>query len=69
MRRKQMSKYITNVNGDWWELHPTHPVWVLDTDDLTAEQFSAIIDEHGGLGNDKFEDVIREYGRETPLNV
>lgn len=64
-----MAIYISNVNGDWWEFNPIHPLFVLDTDDLTDEQLAGIIDEYGDLCGDKFEDVIRDYGRETPIYV
>lgn len=64
-----MTKYISNVNGDWWEYHPEQPIFILDTADLTAEQLSAIIDEHGGFEEDKFEDVITQYGKQATLHV
>lgn len=58
-----MTIYLTNINGDWWEYDSRHPLYVLDTDDLSAVQLSEIVDEHGGLENDKFEDVIHEFGK------
>lgn len=64
-----MTIYVANVNGDWWELTPSQPIFVLDTDELTEEQFRDILDEYGELEGDKFEDAIQEYGRETTLNV
>lgn len=58
-----MTIYITNVNGDWWEYDSRDPLYILDTDDLSAVQLSEIIDEHDGLENDKFENVIHEFGK------
>jgi hypothetical protein len=69
MRRKTMTKYIANVNGDWWEHTPDSPLFILDTDDLTAGQFDAIMEDVGELEGDKFEDVIREYGKQVTLHV
>ena len=64
-----MTVYIANVNGDWWTYHPEHPLTILDTADLTTEQLRDIFDEHGELEGDKFEDVIREYGKQVTLHV
>lgn len=64
-----MTVYIANVNGDWWQYDPTHPIYVLDTDKLTQGQFDDIMDEVGELEGDKFEDVIQQYGKQVTLNV
>lgn len=64
-----MTRYIANANGDWWEYHVTQPLYLFDTDILTAEQFANIIDEHEGLENDKFEDVIMEHGVPVSLEA
>ncbi len=64
-----MTKYITNVNGDWWSFTPNQPIWVLDTDELTEEQFHDIMDEYGEMEGDKFEYVIQEYGKRITLDV
>lgn len=58
-----MAIYLSNVNGDWWEYDSRQPLYILDTDELNAVQMSEIIDEHGGFGEDKFEDVIMEFGK------
>lgn len=55
--------YIANVNGDWWSYDSRDPLYILDTDELSAVEMSEIIDEHEGLENDKFEDVIHEFGK------
>ena len=55
--------YLTNVNGDWWAYDSRDPLYVLDTDMLDAVQLSEIVDEHYGLENDKFEDVIKQFGK------
>jgi len=62
-----MAIYISNVNGDWWEFHSSHPLYILDTDNLNSDQIAEINEEWGGFGNDKFEDVIREFGNEVLL--
>ena len=64
-----MTIYIANVNGDWWQYDPTHPIYVFDTDKLTQGQFDDIMDDVGELEGDKFEDVIREYGQQVTLDV
>ena len=64
-----MAIYISNVNGDWWEHDTTNPIYVLDTDNLTAEQTSVIMEYHGGFCEDKFEDVIMAYGKQVTLHV
>lgn len=64
-----MTVYIANVNGDWWQYDPTHPIYVLDTDKLTPSQLNDIMDEYGELEGDKFEYVIQEYGKQVTPNV
>lgn len=59
--------YIANVNGDWWSYDSRDPLFILDTDELDAVQMSEIIDEYDGLENDKFENVIHEFGRTVYL--
>jgi hypothetical protein len=59
--------YIANVNGDWWSYDSRDPLFVLDTEELDAVQFAEIVDEHGGLEGDKFEDVISEFGKTVYL--
>ena len=58
-----MMIYLANVNGDWWAYDSRDPLYVLNTDNLNAVQFAEIVDEHGGLENDKFENVIHEFGK------
>jgi hypothetical protein len=62
-----MAIYIANVNGDWWEYHPEHPLYVLDTDNLNDVQISEIEDNWGSIGADKFEQVIMQYGETVSL--
>jgi len=64
-----MTVYIANVNGDWWEHQSNFPLYVLDTKNLTQGEFDAIMEDVGELEGDKFEDVIREYGKQVTLNV
>ena len=60
-----MTKYIANVNGDWWAFEHS-PLFVLDTQTLTPEQIAEIEDE-GGFEGDKFEYIIQNYGTELSL--
>jgi len=60
--------YLSNVNGDWWELSSNQILYVLDTDKLSQEQVDEIEEEWGGFENDKFEDVIHWFGDEFILN-
>ena len=59
--------YLANVNGDWWEYDSRDPLFVLDTDELNAVQMSEIIDEHSGFCEDKFEQVVMEFGKTVYL--
>jgi hypothetical protein len=61
-----MAIYVANVNGDWWEYHSSHPLFVLDTDELSEADLAIIGDE---IGEDKFENLIMQYGREVLLDV
>jgi hypothetical protein len=62
-----MTIYISNVNGDWWEYDSRAPLYILDTDELNAVQLAEIEEEHYGLENDKFEQVIMEFGKTVYL--
>lgn len=62
-----MTIYLSNVNGDWWEFDSRQPTYVLDTDSLPQTVLDEIIEEHDGLENDKFEEVIMEYGTKIYL--
>jgi hypothetical protein len=58
-----MTLYISTGNGDWLEvLDSKLIIHVLDTKDLNDEQLAEIKAEWGGFENDKFEQVIEEYG-------
>lgn len=57
-----MAIYLANVNGDWWEYNSEHPLYFLDTDLIPQAELDEIQEEHGGLENDKFEDIIMEFG-------
>lgn len=61
-----MAIYISNINGDWWQFHEGHPLFVLDTNELPEEVLAEISD---GIEEDKFENIIMEYGREMALDV
>lgn len=57
-----MAVYVTNVNGDWWQFSEGQPLFVLDTDELPEQLLDEIADN---IGEDKFENVIMEYGRQV----
>ncbi len=57
-----MAVYVTNVNGDWWYCSEGQPLFVLDTDELPEQLLDEIADN---IGEDKFENVIMEYGRQV----
>ena len=61
-----MAIYISNINGDWWQFHEGHPLFVLDTNELPEQALAEIADDIEG---DKFENIIMEYGREMALDV
>lgn len=61
-----MAIYVANVNGDWWEYQAHHPLFVLDTDELSEADLAIIGDD---IGEDKFEYLIMQYGREVRLDV
>jgi hypothetical protein len=62
-----MAIYVANVNGDWWEIENSiSPVWILNTNTLSDELQEQVYDE---LGADKFEDFIKEHGKQVLLNV
>lgn len=61
-----MAIYISNINGDWWQFHEGHPLFVLDTNELPEQVLAEIAD---GIEEDKFENIIMEYGREMALDV
>ena len=62
-----MTIYIANVNGDWWEFHPEHPLFVLDTDKIDPELWEAIQEDHE-LEGDKWEDAIMDHGVKVYIN-
>lgn len=53
-------KYVTNSNGDWWTIEDTVSLWVLDTCSLSPKDLAEI--EKWGIGDDKFEYMIQDYG-------
>lgn len=53
-------KYVSNLNGDWWLVEDYVELYVLDLETLSPEDL-AKVSEHG-IEDDKFEDVIQEYG-------
>lgn len=57
-----MAVYIANVNGDWWEYDSRQPLYILNTEELSQVQIDEINEEHYGFENDKFENVIMDYG-------
>lgn len=61
-----MAIYISNINGDWWQFHEGHPLFVLDTNEVPETVLEEVYE---ALEGDKFEDVIMEYGREMALDV
>lgn len=62
-----MSLYVANVNGDWWEIeNSVTPLWILDTNSLSEDLGEQVYEE---LGADKFEDFIKEHGKQLILNV
>lgn len=58
-----MATYIANINGDWWEFFPEHPIYVLDTDNLNEDEF----EDMEIIGSDGFEAIIMTYGQEVSL--
>jgi len=65
-----MTIYVSTGNGDWLELpHSRLILHVLDTDDLVEEELAEIELQWGGLENDKFEDVICEYGYQKEIII
>jgi hypothetical protein len=69
-----MAKYVSNVNGDWWEFHNEHPIYVLDTDKLSPETIERIEDYTGMdfaevIEQDGFDEIITEFGTEIHLNL
>lgn len=50
------SLYVANENGDWWLLSPGDVIYVMRPDQIPADASDA---------DDKFEDVIMQYG--TPI--
>jgi len=60
-------KYVANPNGDWWLVEDHVELYVLDLETLSPEDL-ANITEHG-IEDDKFEDIIQEYGLLWELDV
>ncbi len=55
-----MAIFIQNVNGDWWEYRPGQALYILNTDDLPAEE------QEDWETNGQMEGVwIAEYGKEV----
>ncbi len=62
-----MAIYLANENGDWWEYKPNQALWILNTDDLSAEQLQDITENWGPIDGsedlpEKLERVIWKYG-------
>ena len=69
-----MAKYVANVNGDWWQYHNEHPVYVLDTDNLSPDLIERIEDYTGMdfaevLEQDGFDEIITEFGTKVQLDL
>jgi hypothetical protein len=65
-----MTLYISTGNGDWLEVIDSKLIiHVLDTKDLNDEQLAEIKAEWGGFENDKFEQVIEEYGHAKEIQI
>lgn len=69
-----MAIYLANVNGDWWATSAEQPLFVLDTDKLSPEMISRIEDYTGldfadVVGQDKFEEIIVEFGTKFFLGL
>jgi hypothetical protein len=60
-----MATYIANINGDWWEYFPEHPIYVLNTDNLSEDE----IDDVEIIGSDGFEAIVMTYGEEVSLST
>jgi hypothetical protein len=60
-------KYVCNSNGDWWAIEDTVTLWVLDMDDLSPEDLADV--EKWGIGDDKFEYMIQDYGTEMEFET
>ncbi len=65
--------YITNANGDWWQVSDEEDATLWVVDEATLAQ--AVADENPDLAEidlgfqDKLEDTIREVGREIVLDL
>jgi len=64
-----MTIYISTGQGDWWTYDKDDSFMVLNTDDLNHVQRAEIEEEWGGLENDKFEQVIAEYGYQVRIEL
>lgn len=67
-----MAILIANENGDWWQFQPGESLYILNTDELTDEQYRAIVTDWGDLDTmpdypDKLEKCIWEHGE--PVNT
>ena len=60
-------KYVSNLNGDWWLVEDHVELYVLDLDNLSPEDL-AKVSAHG-IEDDKFEDVIHDYGLLYELEI
>jgi hypothetical protein len=66
-----MAILIANENGDWWEFQPGESLYILNTDELTAEMESEILPNWGPLDGsedypDKLEKLIWQHGYTVP---
>ncbi len=62
-----MSIFIANENGDWWEYKPDQALYILNTEDLSEEDYEEVVERWGNLDGsedypDKLEKAIWEYG-------
>jgi hypothetical protein len=69
-----MAVYVANVNGDWWQVHPEHAVFVLDTNNLSPDLIERIEDYTGMdfadvVEQDGFEEIITEFGKRIYLDL
>jgi len=64
VRGQAMTKYVTNLNGDWWQVVEGDCLTIIDTDNPLIKQ--AMEEEGVSDGDDKFEDFIATHGDSFP---
>lgn len=67
-----MTIFIANENGDWWQYLPGEKLYILNTDELTDDQYRDIVNNWGDLDTmpdypDKLEKCIWQYGHTIEL--